>query len=338
MAEKSMTNRFEQMQHWLAGVEEKRQAQFSIPEPASNDASFRRYYRIRNSDTGESLIIMDAPPELEDSRPFVSVAQQLSGMGVCVPKIFEQDLAQGFLLLSDFGNTTFYSVLNEDNADNLYQSALSELVTIQTKGTQAANALPAYDDQLLQTEMSLFTDWLMERHLALSFNASQQRQWMHICHQLKQSALSQPQVFVHRDYHARNLMLLDNHQAGIIDFQDAVKGPLTYDAVSLLRDCYLTWPAEQITEWQRQYFLMLVEAKQVSKSEWQGFVKAMDWMGIQRHLKASGIFARLLYRDGKDGYMPDVPNTLNYLVQVAKNYPEMHFLADFVEDQMMSKL
>ncbi|MDX1796938.1 MAG: phosphotransferase, partial [Hydrogenovibrio sp.] len=166
----------------------------------------------------------------------------------------------------------------------------------------------------------------------------QKIQWQQVQEALIRSALAQPQVYVHRDYHSRNLMVTPENNPGVLDFQDAVKGPLTYDAVSLLRDCYVRWPAEQVREWQREYFLMLVQKRLLARDEWQAFLQSMDWMGIQRHLKASGIFARLYHRDGKPGYLPDIPNTLTYIVDVGQAYPEMRFLVDWVEQDLLPKL
>ncbi|KUJ75867.1 aminoglycoside phosphotransferase [Thiomicrospira sp. XS5] len=340
-----MSQRFQQLQDWLSQCPSLREADVSIPVAASSDASFRRYYRInvRHYNAADSTrIIMDAPPEHEDCEPFVRIAGQLEQMGLTVPGVLEQDLEQGFLLLKDLGNETYLNRLlaneSEAAAEVLYTDALNALVTLQTKGQQQAETLPGYDAALLNTEMALFTDWLLEMHLDVSLSATERQAWQNVTSALAQSALNQPQTYVHRDYHSRNLMVLDTGNPGILDFQDAVKGPLTYDAVSLLRDCYITWPAEQVTEWQRQYFLSLAQARLLAKDEWKGFVKAMDLMGIQRHLKASGIFARLYHRDGKDGYLNDVPTTVQYLYDMAPQYAETRALVDLLETKVLPAL
>ena len=353
-----MTERFETMLSWVTQLPMFAQQNISPPLPASNDASFRRYFRIqvnseekrkegRKEGGGEkycdqsSYIIMDAPVEFEDCRPFIRISNQLIQMGLQVPEVLAQNLEQGFLLLTDLGDVTYLSALataTELEADTLYQQALTALVTLQSKGQTLANSLPEYDAPLLETEMNLFSDWLLGSHLNLSFNKIESQQWQSIKTHLQHSALAQPQVYVHRDYHSRNLMVNRSDSPGILDFQDAVKGPLTYDAVSLLRDCYIAWPAEQVTEWQRAYFLQLCTQNLIRKDEWAGFQKSMDLMGIQRHLKASGIFARLNHRDGKEGYLNDIPLTLNYIVQVGENYSEMTDLVRLIENRVRPSL
>lgn len=333
--------RFQQLLDWLATCPSLQQTTYTAPQPASNDASFRRYYRIKVTDQEgreTTRIIMDAPPEHEDCEPFVRIAAQMLAMQLNVPQVLEQDLAQGFLLLSDLGNETYLSQLNDDNVDQLYGDALSALTTLQAKGQQEAATLPLYDASLLKTEMNLFTDWLLKEHLAVGLTGLEHQAWLSIQDTLAKSALAQPQVYVHRDYHSRNLMVTPQQNPGILDFQDAVKGALTYDAVSMLRDCYVSWPLERVQEWQREYFLMLTQANIVTKNEWKGFVQAMDWMGIQRHLKASGIFARLSHRDGKSGYLNDIPLTLSYIQQVGEQYSEMHDLVRLLENRVLPTL
>lgn len=333
-----MTERFQQLLQWLSESTFLKNSDFTHPEPASNDASFRHYYRIYvtgQADEKNSLIIMDAPPEHEDCLPFIKISDELFQMGLNVPQVLEQDLEQGFLLLTDLGSTTYLSVLSESNVEAYYGDALQALVQMQSKGKACANALPRYDNSLLNTEMDLFSDWLLAEHLDLRLSKSEALSWQAQKESLAKSALQQPQTYVHRDYHSRNLMVTEK-MPGILDFQDAVMGALTYDAVSLLRDCYITWPQEQVLEWQRQYFLMLVKANLVSRTEWEGFVKAMDLMGIQRHLKASGIFARLYHRDERDGYLNDIPTTLSYLQTQSERYAETNWLAHLLEDKVLS--
>jgi len=337
-----MNERFQLMLNWLDTLPLLQGCDVSHPEPASADASFRRYFRIQTQSKAgsQSYIIMDAPTEHEDCRPFIAVSNQLVAMGLNVPKVLAQNLEQGFLLLSDLGNITYLSELvkrDETQADQLYSDALTALVTLQAKGDKAAQNLPAYDAKLLTTEMSLFPDWLLDKHLNIGLNALEHQAWQNTQTVLIESALKQPQTYVHRDYHSRNLMVGEPGKPGILDFQDAVKGPITYDAVSLLRDCYIAWPAQQVTEWQRSYFLQLCEKNVMKQDEWSGFQKSMDLMGIQRHLKASGIFARLFHRDGKDGYLNDIPLTLNYIAKVVAHYSEMHSLVDLVENKVLPK-
>lgn len=342
-----MSDRFTQLQNWLAACPTLQNIDYTPPVPASSDASFRRYYRIevaldavkRHPNLLASYIIMDAPPEHEDCRPFIQVSRQLGEMGVLVPNVIEQDLKQGFLLLSDLGNTTYLSVLSEDNAEQLYGDAFDSLVLFQQKGKALADGLPAYDERLLHNEMDLFSDWLLNRHLQKEISPKNNQVWLQTKQMLAKNALKQPQTYVHRDYHSRNLMYQSGaNNPGVLDFQDAVKGPLTYDVISLIRDCYIVWPPEQVKEWQRQYFLKLCEANMLVEHEWHDFVKSMDWMGVQRHLKAAGIFARLFHRDGKDGYLNDIPNTVQYIHQIATEYPDLHALADWVEADFLSVL
>ncbi|MBF6057172.1 MULTISPECIES: aminoglycoside phosphotransferase family protein [Thiomicrorhabdus] len=336
-----MTERFQALLDWLQSVPQIRESDFSMPTPASSDASFRRYFRIENQNAHAepaSFIIMDAPVEHEDCRPFIKISSQLDQIGLNVPRVLAQDLEQGFLLLSDLGNQTYLSVLqdrDEELADRLYRQALASLVQMQVRGREYASELPSYDQTLLLNEMNLFSDWLLDEHLCSSMNKLERAAWKETQSLLMNSALQQPQTYVHRDYHSRNLMVSDSGQPGILDFQDAVHGALSYDAVSLLRDCYIAWPQEQVEEWQRAYFLDLCQHGLLSKDEWNGFRRAMDLMGIQRHLKASGIFARLFHRDGKNGYLDDIPQTVRYMVDVGRNYPEMADLVRFLEERVL---
>lgn len=335
-----MTARFQQLLDWLARCPALMQTQYTQPEPASNDASFRRYYRLHAHSKTEtvSYIIMDAPPQHEDCEPFVRIGGYLQQMGLTIPTVIEQDLTQGFLLLKDLGNKTYLSQLNNNTVDKLYGDALEALLKMQTQSHALACSVPAYHADLLQSEMALFSDWLLAAYLEKPMATKNHQAWQNLTDQLTRSALQQPQTFVHRDYHSRNLMVLPQGNPGILDFQDAVLGPMTYDAVSLLRDCYISWPMEQVRDWQRQYFLQTVQAGLLANDEWTGFVKAMDLMGIQRHLKAAGIFARLAIRDGKTGYLQDIPKTLDYLVSIAVLYPETGFLADFIERDVLPSL
>ena len=300
-------------------------------EPASGDASFRRYFRL---DTGErTFIAMDAPPDLEDSRPFVEIAGLLQGVGLNVPNIVDADYEQGFVLMSDLGVRQYLTELEKDAAaaDALYRDAMSTLRRLQGIDRTAAD-LPSYDATLLRRELALFHDWLCEGELGLTWDRTAEQRWDEVAEFLVATALQQPQVFVHRDYHSRNLMVCEDNP-GVLDFQDAVWGPLTYDVVSLLRDCYIRWPDSKVREWARDFYQRL-DIEVAEDDYWRWF----DTMGVQRHLKAAGIFARLARRDGKTGYLGDVPRTLGYVVDVAGRYSELEFLASFVSERCLPQL
>jgi len=305
--------------------------------PASADASFRRYFRVQSGQ--QTRIVMDAPPPQEDCAPFVEIAAFLREMGVNGPEVLRADIERGFLLLSDLGQRQYLDELTARPAvaDELYRDAINALITIQREGKRFQGNLPTYDEPLLRNELSLFHDWLCERHLGLRFSDDDERQWSECCDVLVRNALAQPTVFVHRDYHSRNLMLTPENNPGILDFQDAVLGPFTYDLVSLLRDCYIRWPAEQVRTWALEFYKALDDSIS-GKIDDETFLRFFDLMGVQRHLKAAGIFARLLHRDGKPGYMKDVPRTLQYVVDVGRRYPEIGFLAELIEERCMPSL
>jgi aminoglycoside/choline kinase family phosphotransferase len=303
------------------------------PQPASEDASFRRYFRLRN---GHSCIVMDAPPPQEDCRPFVAIAGYLEKMGLNSARVLEADIERGFLLLSDLGSVPYLAELDKHpaRADELYQDALDALVVMQEEGASFQSKLPPYDEALLRFELSLFHDWLCETHLGIEFSAGDEENWRACCDTLVKCALSQPKVFVHRDYHSRNLMVTETDNPGIIDFQDAVEGPYTYDVVSLLKDCYVKWPRADINSRAHYYF----QRMPVSLEDSGRFQCDFDLMGVQRHLKAAGIFARLLHRDGKTGYLKDVPRTLSYIVDVAPDYDELEFLNELITVRVLPGL
>lgn len=294
-------------------------------EPASSDASFRRYFRVFSDQS--SWIVMDAPPQREDCRPFLAVCRVLQEAGVKVPQVYAQDLEQGFLLLADLGGQTFLSALPQVSADQAYRRAIDDLVRIQGA---SSTGLPDYDAALLHREMDLFHDWYLERHRQGGLSGAQERRWQAICRMLADAALAQPRVFVHRDYHSRNLMWADAGALGVLDFQDAVCGPVSYDLVSLLRDCYVAWPQERLHQW-LSYYHAEARAAGIDVPEFAQFQRDFDWMGVQRHLKAAGIFARLYHRDGKDGYLKDIPRTLNYIREVSAGYPELQALHELVD-------
>lgn len=328
-----MPERLEKLKHWL-------EAELDFHEytlnPASADASFRRYFRVTHA--GESFIVMDAPPGKEDSRPFIRISRMFFDVGLNVPDVIDADLEQGFLLLSDLGSRPYLDELNSESVERLYGDALSALVTIQTC-IPDQGVLPAYDHTLLLTEMELFREWLVGRHLNMTPDSAQTACIDTAFAQLAGNALEQPQVCVHRDYHSRNLMLTQRNNPGILDFQDAVIGPVTYDLVSLLRDCYIAWPRAQVEDWALGYQELALQSG-ILREEHEDPVRFLRWfdlMGMQRHLKAAGIFARLRHRDDKPGYLHDIPRTLAYVVEVAAGYDELAVFGEFVATAVLGR-
>lgn len=293
--------------------------------PASSDASFRRYFRWQTE--GRSLILMDAPPPQEDCRPFVKVAAMLAEAGVHVPRILAQDLERGFLVLDDLGSQTWLEVLNADNADALFDAALQALVAFQKLPVDGQ--LPPYDDALLRRELQLFPDWYLQRHLGVELSEAQCGQWQQVCDLLVNSALAQPRVFVHRDYMPRNLML-SQPNPGILDFQDAVHGPISYDVTSLFKDAFLSWPEERVIGWLQRYWQLARDAGLAVPAQFAEFQRASDLMGVQRHLKVIGIFARICHRDGKPKYLNDVPRFFSYIEAVLARRPELAVLGELL--------
>jgi aminoglycoside/choline kinase family phosphotransferase len=299
------------LQRWLAGVLGE---QPSRVEPASADASFRRYFRVWLGT--RTWVAMDAPPEKEDLLPYLRVAGLLAAAGVNVPQVVARDLGQGFLLLTDLGSRQYLDALRSGvDPDALYADAIAALLRIQLRATGSATALPPYDAARLREEMGLFPRWFVGRHLGLELADDEHVMLEETFALLVRAAVAQPQVLVHRDYHSRNLMVCDDNP-GILDFQDAVVGPMSYDLVSLLKDCYLSWPRERALGWLRRYLAQArAEGLRYPGSE-PDFVRAFDLMGLQRHLKVLGIFARLWYRDGKAGYLADLPRVFDYVLAV----------------------
>lgn len=326
-----MPQRLEQLNRWLTKT-------LGLPAyeiaPASSDASFRRYFRIDFN--GESRIVMDAPPDKEDSRPFVRIGKQLHAVGLNVPEILAEDLGQGFLLLSDLGTQQYLSALNTETVDRLYGDAMGALAVLQTCGPGEQD-LPPYGEDLLWREMGLFSEWYLGRHLGLELGAKEQAVLEETFTLLVRSAREQPRVSVHRDYHSRNLMV-SAHNPGILDFQDAVHGPVTYDLVSLLRDCYIDWPLEQVERWVLGYHDIAIDHGILRGPQEEHFLRWFDLMGVQRHLKATGIFARLNHRDGKPGYLNDIPRTLGYVVEVCERYPELKAFKQLLEERVLPRL
>lgn len=323
--------RVQQLTEWLSALPANLGIETASLSVASADASFRRYFRVQ---AGEShLIVMDAPPSHEDCKPFIHVAE-LFGRAVNVPKILAQDLAQGFLLLSDLGNTTFLAALEQDNrqANVLYKDALNALVRLQKSST--TNELPLYDRERLLNEMLLFPQWYLGVHKNFTLDDKQTAQLTQVFNVLLENNLAQAQVWVHRDYHSRNLMQVGTDNPGILDFQDALYGPITYDLVSLLRDAYIEWPEAQQIDWLARYWEVARKEGLNVPTAFDVFYKDFEYMALQRHLKVLGIFARLYHRDGKSGYLKDLPLVLKYTRQVAARYrefaPLLHLL-DAVE-------
>lgn len=326
-----MSERLDEMTRWLRATLGSAHVEFA---PASSDASFRRYFRVQYDE--KTCIVMDAPPEHEDCRPFVSIARNLLALGLHVPEVLAQDTERGFLLLGDLGVRCYLDALNAETVDHLYGDALAALWRLQAHCDGAG--LPLYDEALLMREMALFRDWFLERQLALSLDVDQLAMLDHTCALLAASALEQPQVCVHRDYHSRNLMVTDVNNPGILDFQDAVFGPITYDLVSLLRDCYIAWPRARVEAWALDYHARLLRTGLLQGVDAARFLRWFDWMGVQRQLKAVGIFARLNIRDGKSGYLQDIPRTLGYMVGVSGRYAELAPLHTLLCEQVLPQM
>jgi N-acetylmuramate 1-kinase len=299
-------------------------------EPASSDASFRRYFRAFVG--GKTFVVMDAPPDKEDVRPYLHVSELLEGTGAHVPRVYEKDIDNGLLLLEDLGSTQYLSRLNAgDDADRLYGDALGALADIQVHGQDAAGQLKPYDREPLLRELALMPEWFLQRHLALELSAEDQEVIRAAFEFLIAEALAQPTVFVHRDYHSRNLMVVGERNPGIIDFQDALRGPIGYDLASLLEDCYIAWPRERVEHWVLQFREALLARGAPAGSDQREFLRWFDMIGVQRHIKVLGIFARLWHRDGKAGYLKDLPLTLEYVRDACRRYAELADLSSLIE-------
>jgi aminoglycoside/choline kinase family phosphotransferase len=311
------------LERWIA--EQLPGRQFTLA-PASEDASFRRYFRVTWD--AQSLIAMDAPPPQEDCRPFVAVARLMAEAGVHVPKVLAQDLERGFLLLSDLGTTTYLAALNDANADSLFRDAIDAVLRWQL--ASRPGVLPPYDEALLRRDLELFPAWYLRRHLGIEPNSAEQALLESTFRLLVESALKQPQVFVHRDYMPRNLMLSDPNP-GVLDFQDAVYGPIAYDVVSLFRDAFISWEEQRVLDWTIRYWEKARAAQLPVHEDFAEFYRAFEWMGLQRHLKVLGIFARIRYRDGKPGYLEDTPRFARYVRACCKRYDALAPLAAFFD-------
>lgn len=333
--------RYRLLENWLVAQFPDRQFTLS---PASADASFRRYFRIKFDD-GRTLIVMDAPPQQEDCSSFLQVASLFSVAGVHVPEVLAQNLPRGFLLLSDLGNTTFLQALNgnsngvdsaarDADASRLYSDATDALLKIQF--VSRPGLLPDYDEALLRRELNLFPDWYLAYHLQVTPVVSQKAQLDAIFRLILENNLAQPRVFVHRDYHSRNLMVTSPNP-GILDFQDAVYGPITYDLVSLFKDAYIRWDEERILDWLIRYWEQARKLQLPVAASFTDFYRDFEWMGVQRHLKVLGIFSRLNYRDGKSGYLKDIPLVADYLRKACERYRELNPLLTLLDRWEINK-
>jgi hypothetical protein len=322
---------------WLAAVAGRHALVVASLRPASSDASFRRYFRVARSD-GASLVVMDAPPPQEDVRPFVHVAGLIAAAGLHAPRVLEADVGNGFLLLDDLGSELYLDVLldaqargDSARADSLIRDAIAALVRWQTNVPGAA--LPPYDDALLRRELALFPEWCVARECGATWSSAETAVWTTACDQLVASALAQPQVAVHRDWMPRNLMVATPNP-GILDFQDAVCGPIAYDVASLLRDAFVSWDEETELDWAVRYWQAARRAGLPVSDDFGEFWRGLEWIGLQRHLKVLGIFSRLKHRDGKPGYSADLPRFFNYAHKVASRYSALRPLGRLLEPLM----
>ena len=329
-------SRLNTLHDWLKALQPSWQLDLDTLTPASADASFRRYFRIESKKPDfRTLIIMDAPPQHEPLDDFIQVDLLLSAAGLNVPQILEQDIKNGFLLLNDLGSKTYLAELNNDSADHLYKDATRALVQMQL--ASKPDILPNYDEALLQRELDLFPEWYLKKHLQIQLNELQEAQLKKSFELIIENNLAQAKVYVHRDYHSRNLMVTEKNNPGVIDFQDAVYGPITYDAASLWRDAYIAWPEERIIDWVIKFWEDGRKAGLPMPLDFGQFYRDFEWMGLQRHLKVLGIFARLFYRDGKDGYLKDIPLVLEYAIACANRYIELKPLARILESTRTNK-
>ncbi len=329
----SIPTREKLLAHWLAKHFPMQPVKFSR---VSGDASFRRYFRWQGtplqSSQPSTIIGVDAPPEHEDCRPFVHIAKGLQDAGLCVPQVYRVDYEKGFMAISDLGNTLLLNIIDADNVDKFYYQAFNELATIQSIERFNEYTLPPYSAELLLSEMQLFTRWFLPQHLSITLTSRQRSKMAHLFDHLIALAHQQPQVTVHLDYHSRNLMVLNNERLGIIDFQDAVRGAITYDLISLVKDCYIKWPQQQVDDWMIVFKKEQPALQNVSDDE---FIFWADTMSMQRHLKVAGIFSRLYYRDNKTAYLEDIPLTLKYLIESTQRHATFKWLGDWIADQLL---
>ncbi|PIE00876.1 MAG: aminoglycoside phosphotransferase [Thiothrix nivea] len=314
--------RLEQLKQWVRSLPGWSDAEFEV---ASADASFRRYFRARKN--GQTAIVMDAPPDKEDTATFVDVTQRLLAVGVNAPDILAQHPVAGFLLLQDFGKTPLLNRLDPASADHYYRDAMQELLKLQVASTRS---LPLYDNERLLAEMQLMPEWFLRTHLHIREADIPHALIERTFTQLSQEVAHQPITFVHRDYHSRNLMLQSDGTLGVIDYQDALPGPITYDLVSLLRDCYVVWPEQRVRRWALAFHKEAISAGNIPPTDEHSFLRWFDLTGLQRHLKVLGIFSRLNHRDGKSAYLNDLPLVLSYVLTIGARHPETAALVEWM--------
>ena len=303
--------------------------QLASMQAMPGDASFRRYFRVTT--TNGSFVAMDAPPPRENCRPFVAIANALRSMKLHAPEIIAADLDKGFLLLTDFGDATYLKTSREENANQLYYAALDALLVLQTCQQVDGFTIPAFTAEFMQQEWAWHKEWFLDKLLGLTLSLQQEQTLDNCMSAVIESAATQPQVFMHRDFHSANLMVLPKNQVGILDFQDAFIGPLTYDLASLLRDCYIDWPDAQVTAWALRYWKQWQEVNALQNVSDQAFLRWFDWMGIERHIKALFTFARKRVRDHQASYLQHIPRTLNYIIHISSRYPELAPLHDYYQ-------
>lgn len=313
------------MRDWLSCVFPEKS--FSLVSLAG-DASFRRYFRAHVGD--ESFVVMDAPPLKENCDPFIAITNAFKNSVARFPAIFASDLDRGFLLLSDFGDKQLLPLLNNESADALYHSAMDTLLHIQRCDFVLNYDVPHFDDALYWREFEILNTWYIKKNLNKNLSMDDEKKLKSAYQFLIDSFSAQPTVFVHRDYHSRNIMLCDDNQLGILDFQDAVWGTITYDLVSLLKDCYIAWPEEQVEKWVAYFYEQLKKENSINLPDFSTFMRWFDFAGLQRHLKCLGIFSRLHYRDHKKGYLKEIPRVLNYVMDVCEKYPELRGLESYL--------
>lgn len=306
-------------------------------DPITGDASFRRYFRF--SRAHHSYILMDAPTPAEDCGRFVATQQAFAQTGLRVPQIIAQDIQQGLLVLSDLGDILLLSRLTSETAPAFYRQALAQLTQVRAISATSSGPLPVFDQAFLLREMQIFIDWFVLEHLQLTLNEQEQSMLQRYFLLLADTALQQPQAGMHRDYHSRNLMMQQDGQLAVIDFQDVVKGPVTYDAVSLLKDCYIKWPVDLVQTLSHEFYLNLrTQAQLPAEVSAEQFQLWFDWMGLQRHIKVCGIFCRLYHRDGKSGYLADLPRVFDYVLEVTSLYPQLQELDLWLKNKVKPAL
>ncbi len=328
----SFDRRSQQLQAW---VQQQFSFQFVDFQMVSGDASFRRYFRLKHQNG--SLIAVDAPPQHENNPAFIGIAKALLDSGLCVPEVFAADLEQGFLAISDLGDVQLFGLLNEETVDGLYLKAMQQLLLIQQTSQFSDYDLPKYDSSLLMKEMHFMTDWFIGKHLSIELTDEESNQLQTLFVRLSELALSQPQITTHCDFHSRNLMLTDDNQIAVIDFQDAVLGAVSYDLISLIKDCYIRWPQSKVDGWLRQFHKMLLDSGMDDLPEVEDFIFLSDAMALQRHIKVVGIFARLYHRDGKASYLDDIPLTLEYILECCDRYQEFNQFGQWLRDRVLTK-